>query len=118
VVEEHESEALRDHLAASEPQLVTSAVAEVELIRAVRLVDDRPETREQLVALLEEVTLHRVTDRVLRRARDVDPPLLRTLDAIHLASALDAGAQELLVYDHRLADAARMHGLAVLSPGV
>jgi predicted nucleic acid-binding protein len=47
----------------------------------------------------------------------VDPPLLRTLDAIHLASALEVGADEMIVYDRRLADAARANGLTVTSPG-
>lgn len=42
---------------------------------------------------------------------------VRSLDAIHLASALRVGAREMLVYDRRLAEAAAAAGLEVLSPG-
>jgi predicted nucleic acid-binding protein len=42
---------------------------------------------------------------------------VRTLDAIHLASALHVDADELLAYDTRLLAAAAEHGLLVASPG-
>jgi predicted nucleic acid-binding protein len=42
---------------------------------------------------------------------------LGTLDAIHLASALALGEDEMLTYDAQLAAAAARHGLAVVSPG-
>ena len=42
---------------------------------------------------------------------------VRTLDAVHLASALRVGARQMLVYDRRLADAAEAAGFDVLSPG-
>jgi predicted nucleic acid-binding protein len=49
----------------------------------------------------------------------VPPPRLRTLDAIHLATALDLAdsLSTLLTYDKLLAEAARAAGLTVLSPG-
>jgi uncharacterized protein len=47
----------------------------------------------------------------------MDTTRLRTLDAIHLATALEVGAGEMLVYDRRLADAASAGGIVVLSPG-
>lgn len=51
---------------------------------------------------------------VLARARAVGPPGLRTLDAIHLAAALEAGVSELLTFDRRLAEAARYAGVQVV----
>jgi uncharacterized protein len=42
---------------------------------------------------------------------------VRTLDAIHLASALRIQADEVLAYDRRLASAALARGLSVASPG-
>lgn len=51
---------------------------------------------------------------VLARARIAGLPTLRTLDAIHLAAALELGVPEMLTFDHRLADAARYAGVKVI----
>lgn len=55
---------------------------------------------------------------VRARAATLDPPTLRSLDAIHLATALEARAelQALVTYDVRLAAAAEAEGLEVLAP--
>ena len=52
-------------------------------------------------------------------ACDIGAPGLRTLDALHLASALLLGEAmtAFVTYDHRLADAARAAGLGVATPG-
>ncbi len=49
----------------------------------------------------------------------MNPPALRALDAIHLATAERIGAQlgALIAYDERLLAAAEAHGLPVASPG-
>ncbi len=64
---------------------------------------------------LEGVALLPLDDSILDQAGSLGPPLLRTLDAIHLATALsireDIGV--LFTYDDRLAEAARQHGLTV-----
>jgi uncharacterized protein len=114
-VREAESEALKAHL--DRRPIASSAIATVEVTRAVRLVADTVDARASVEATLREVTLVRMSDRILMRARDLRPPLLRSLDAIHLATALEVEAPEMLVYDRRLGDAARAHGLAVVSPG-
>lgn len=49
-------------------------------------------------------------------ARTIDPPMLRPLDAIHLASAITIGAHELWTYDQRLAEAAELVGFRVRAP--
>jgi predicted nucleic acid-binding protein len=65
------------------------------------------------------VALIPLDEKVLEHAAELEPRELRTLDALHLATALsvaeDLGA--MLVYDSRLAGAARRAGLATLAPG-
>lgn len=53
---------------------------------------------------------------VLIAARGIGSDLLRSLDAIHLASALAVRADVVLTYDDRLADAAAGAGLEVVAP--
>ena len=57
-------------------------------------------------------------DTVLAIARRLDPSELRSLDAIHLATALSIGGDlgALFSYDDRLAAAATAAGLRVLAP--
>ncbi len=60
----------------------------------------------------------RVTDRVLNDAGRMRPPELRSLNAIHLASALLLGSAVKLIvtYDERMANGARAIGWSVASP--
>ena len=64
--------------------------------------------------------LLRVDDPVLARASSFKDPLLRALDAIHLATALSLGddPDAFITYDVRLAHAARKQRLPVQHPGV
>lgn len=118
VHEEHESAALEEWLAmrAGTP-MVTSELARVEVIRASRRInaDALPEAR----ALLAGLDLIPVTTDVVDEAADVGDPTLRSLDAIHLASALSilGALSAFLAYDHRLVEAASVAGLEALSPG-
>ena len=57
-----------------------------------------------------------LSDGVLRRARKVGTENLRSLDAIHLASAVMVGADSVMTYDDRLGEAVRSMGMTVLSP--
>lgn len=57
-----------------------------------------------------------LSESVLVRARQAGDEGLRTLDAIHLASAVAVGADSVLTYDDRLAESAAAEGLAVLAP--
>lgn len=59
-----------------------------------------------------------VTDQVLRSAASLASRELRTLDAIHLATALHIDADELVAYDRRLVRAAEREGLRVAAPGL
>ncbi len=70
-------------------------------------------------AILSRIALLQLDDALFELAASVEPVSLRSLGAIHLASALTLGADlgALVVYDDRLAMAAARAGLAVLQPG-
>ena len=55
-----------------------------------------------------------VSSTVMSRARRIGPTTLRSLDAIHLASAVSLGATEMLTFDHRLAQAAESLGVKAI----
>jgi uncharacterized protein len=57
-----------------------------------------------------------VSPQLLRAARELTSNTVRSLDAIHLATALRIEADELLAYDHRLLAAADEQGLQLASP--
>ena len=114
-VHEPESEALRRHLRRGRPWL-SSALARTEVLRAVW-----PAGEDALAAgrrVLARCDLVRLNDRVLDRAGAMEPETLRSLDAIHLATAERLGDDlgGLVTYDGRLAHAARRLGLRVSSP--
>jgi predicted nucleic acid-binding protein len=113
VVPEPESSAVEELV--RDRHLVASEVVEVEVRRAARR---RGATDERIVAeTLGLVWFLPLDEEARRLAATVDPPPLRTLDAIHLATALLVeDLDELISYDDRLAAAARDRGLTVLSP--
>jgi predicted nucleic acid-binding protein len=116
VVAEPETDALRAWLSASDRVPVSCDLARTELIRAVRRVASDRVVRAR--AVLDAVTLIDVTTAMFEEAGRLNPTLLRSLDAVHLASALALGddLEGLLTYDERLADAARLNGIAVVAP--
>jgi predicted nucleic acid-binding protein len=59
-----------------------------------------------------------LTDQIRRRACELEPPTLRSLDAIHIATALDLGERLecMYSYDVRMATAANEVGLRVCAP--
>lgn len=116
LLDEAESDALEDYLAVSECVLMTSALSSVEVPRAVA-IGSRDADPVEVERLLKSCRLMTISAGVLRSAARLASPQLRTLDAIHLASALHAEVDELLAYDHRLLAAAKAHGLATASPG-
>lgn len=98
------------------PALVSSALGETELwIVARRLAASGSRVREIAGRLL----LVPVSEAILRRAREPFNESLRTLDAVHLASALSVreGVGVFMAYDRRLLAAAAAEGLEVASPG-
>lgn len=74
---------------------------------------------ERAGALLEGVALRPVDRPLLLAAGALHEPALRTLDAIHVASALDLHPVDAFVtYDERQAAAARLAGLRTMAPGI
>jgi len=115
VVREAESAALR-RLLRAHPVRVSSALARVEVTRAVRA--QGPAVRARAQAVLTRVRLLRIDDDILATAAMLDPKVLRSLDAIHLASASALGAEldALVSYDARMRDAAAILGYPTLAP--
>jgi predicted nucleic acid-binding protein len=114
-VREPESAALRRHLARHRP-LVSSALARTEVVRALLALG--PDAVRRGREVLERVDLLRINDRVLDAAGSLASPDLRSLDAIHLASAELFGSdlRAFVTYDDRLAAAAAGRGLRVIRP--
>lgn len=117
MIEEPESEALGEYLAAGGPALATSRIALVEVTRATSIANPSPEARAEAERLLASCLLVDVTDEVLRAAARLTSRDVGTLDAVHLASAQRVDPDEVLVYDRRLREAARAAGFLVAHPG-
>ena len=115
VVEEPQSAALRRHLRSRRP-LVSSALARTELLRA--LLDEGEEGLARAREVLARIDLVRVNDRVLHAAGTLLPEHVRSLDAIHLATARQLGDDvgQLVTYDERMIAAAHALGVRTESP--
>lgn len=113
VVVEPETAALNGHLEAR-PVRLSSALVRTEVIRAVR--PHGPDALQRAWAVLDRLDLLAVDRVVLDSAGMLDPSTLRSLDAIHLASALRLRTGELVTYDRRLAEAGRAVGLVSVTP--
>jgi predicted nucleic acid-binding protein len=118
VVLEPESDALLAWATTAERVPVASDLTRTELLRAVRQADPTLALRAREV--LGSLTLLAVTSAILNTAGRLEPAALRSLDAIHLASALDLGddLDAVVTYDVRMADACRALGLSVTHPGL
>lgn len=97
--------------------LVTSTIGAIEFRRAVKR-----HYAQQLWAVervLAEMTILELSHEVRRTAELLEPTILRTLDAIHLASALviREELEAFVAYDERLLEAARLAGIPTVSPG-
>lgn len=118
---EAESQALVDWINghAAEP-LVASTLVEVELPRALRR--SQPGVLGSVAGVLSRLHRVEINAAVRATAAAYTEPMLRTLDAIHLATAelLVASGKSLtafVTYDKRLADAAARVGLPIAAPG-
>jgi uncharacterized protein len=119
VLPEPESDALVRFLPAW-PLRVSSALAQVEVMRAVRRLMPEPPLVQRAEEALRRLALLDIDSAILTVAAQLGPPLLRTLDAIHLASAASLGGDlgGFVAYDARLTQAARTLGMTVFTPGV
>jgi uncharacterized protein len=114
---EPESEALRDWLAErADIGWLSSVLLELESFRA--LARHSPEAVARLHPVLDLIELVDLDPGIRILAQAIAPATVRSLDAIHLATALRIRGQltSFVTYDKRLADAATAAGLTVDAP--
>jgi predicted nucleic acid-binding protein len=100
-------------------RFVTSALARVEVSRVARMRIETSRPRDVTIAASEAflgVAITDLTRPILESARVIGPPNLRSLDAIHVATAIGLGVDELWTYDHRMAQVAEELGIRVRMP--
>jgi uncharacterized protein len=116
VFDEPETDALRSFLSGW-PLRVSSALASIEVLRVASRAQD-PDVEREARRALQGVSLVRMDDALVASASGLGPPGLRSLDAIHLATAQLFGHElgGVIAYDQRLARAARQFGMTVWSP--
>lgn len=114
VVEEPESRALNRWYVEAE-RLVTSRLGVVETLRASARRAFDADHRDRIMTDLEVID---VSPAIANVAAAIEPAAVRTLDAIHLATALALRPHldAFVTYDDRLAEAARALGLPVVRP--
>ncbi|HYN34543.1 MAG TPA: type II toxin-antitoxin system VapC family toxin [Ilumatobacteraceae bacterium] len=93
-------------------ELVSSAILTTELHRLGHRQGLAP---DDVRAALDLIDLVQVTDALLIRAGSFPGRSLRSRDAIHIATALEVGADSFLTADRRQGDAAAAAGLEVVS---
>ena len=104
-------------LLASDADQLASAVIEVEVVRAVRRA--APELVALAQRVVSQVTVVEPTGAIRARAALLEPMTLRSLDALHLATALEVREEldGIVTYDGRMSAAAEALGFSVLAPG-
>ncbi len=117
VLNEPESADLHRFIEESPGQAVSSVISDVELVRAVLRRD--PSLLDLALEVLAQVVLLPTMDSISLRAAYLAPATLGSLDALHLATALEIRTDLKLVvsYDNRLLAAATEAGFDVFSPG-
>jgi len=114
---EPESAALRSWLdEQTEVQWISSVLTEIDSFRA--LARYAPEAVSRLPAVLDQIDLIDLDQRIRMLAQTVTPATVRSLDAIHLGTALRARSSltSFVTYDKRLLDAAQAAGLPIDVP--
>ena len=101
---------------------VSSVLIEVELMRATRRID--PGRLDRAVDVLAGIGIVTLSSAVVERAAGYGEPGIRSLDAVHLATAehvaqaTDGALRAFLAFDERLLAAARNLGLPTVAPGL
>ncbi len=118
VLEDSESSELLGYLRQAGARVASTELARTELPRAV--LRRNLSARGKIEQTLHSIDLLSISAELLVQAGYLQPPELRSLDAIHLASAfrIRAALDAVIAYDRRLLDAAAALGLPVASPGM
>lgn len=115
-------EAAFDRYVDQDAVIVSSSLAWIEVSRALRTRLDggayaEDEVLDAVEGALSGVAERVITEEVISLARRVAPTRLRSLDAIHLATAILLDVDEIVAHDERLIDACRHNGLVTVTPG-
>lgn len=115
-LDEPEAPAISAYVDEFNPELVSSALLAIEARRG--MLRSRPEGVPKVDQLLGRVELIDISGPVIESASRLPDPLLRSLDAIHLATALliRQDVDAVLTYDQRLLAAATTYGLPTAAP--
>jgi len=114
IVEESESAALGAALAANKPKAVSCRLLETELRRAIFRTNNA--NQDDVTDLLARIDVYEVQPAAFRQAGRLPGRNLRSLDAIHLAVAMNIGVDTIVTYDARMTDSAKLLGFSVLAP--
>ena len=116
VIPEAESKELLDFVRQLD-RAISSELTVIEVGRAASRANGEAGLNRAVEAC-RRIDLQPIDSHIIDRARRLHPAGLRSLDAIHLASALEPRVAPILVaYDNRLLEAAQDHSLTVASPG-
>ncbi|MGC9155457.1 MAG: type II toxin-antitoxin system VapC family toxin [Ferrimicrobium sp.] len=116
VMAEPDSPAMARWAAVHESQVIASDLLRTELLRATRRA--APDRVQRARSVLDALTLLSLTSATFERAAILDPQQLRSLDALHIAVALELGDEldGIVTYDERMAAAAASYGIGVIMP--
>ncbi|AXH34432.1 PIN domain-containing protein [Humibacter sp. BT305] len=116
-VDEPETDDLQEWLARHQSVSLSSEIVQTELIRAVRRREpDRVVEARHVLMGVQSVTL---TPNIVSRAAWIEPSTVRSLDALHVATAMEVAddIDAFVTYDIRMQECARAHGFDVVAPG-
>lgn len=117
IVLEQETSALLSFLA-GHPERASSVLVRVEVLRALRRAGVSASQRRRAVDVLARIALLHVEDDILESAAELESADLRSLDAIHIATALSIKEEltGVVTYDERFSSAAKRMGLSIFTP--
>ena len=99
-----------------DPDQLASAIVEIEVVRAARRAN--PELTAQARRVAAQISVIEPTESIRARAAILEPLTLRSLDALHLATALEAREEldGIVTYDEPMSAAAETLGFIVHAP--
>ena len=117
VAEQHSSD-LVAWVQSRNPAFVASDLLKIEALRSAKRID--PGVVKATRDALRSVHFIALSSDVCELAADLEPAVLRSLDAAHVATALGIGddLDAVITYDQRLAEASFNLGLDVVAPGL
>ena len=115
--EEPESPAFRSWIRNNTQHCYTSDLTRVELMRAAGRLGAEKRTKARMI--LQALTLIRISSQICDVAGTLEPVVLRSLDAIHLATALllSDDLKAIVTYGRQLANSAQALGIPLIAPG-